>query len=82
VAALNVPIVGRRQVEMTDAEVHVMIEIEPVLKKLGLSLYCERCYESGVGAGGITCKNHPTDHTWTIECLCSVRTYRRHRPET
>lgn len=75
----GVMLVGRRDVEMDGREIATLIEIEDVLRKLDLSLFCLRCHSAGLN-DGVRCQNHPTDHTWTVECGCSVRTYRRLKP--
>jgi hypothetical protein len=73
---MNVPLIGRPEVSMTREEVQTLIDIEPVLKKLHLSLYCKRCHARGM-KDGVSAKNHDSDSAWSLECGCSVRTFRR-----
>jgi hypothetical protein len=74
---MSVPLVGRLQQSMTREEIQMMIDIEPVLKKLHLSLYCRRCHAMGE-KDGVQAKNHMGDADWRIECGCTVRTFQRH----
>jgi hypothetical protein len=61
---------------MTRAEVSALISIEPVLRRLGLSLYCVRCHGRGQ-KDGIRAANDPSDKEWVVECGCCERIYHR-----
>lgn len=65
-----------RDLLMSREEVGAMIEIEPILAKLGLSLFCLRCHAAG-RADGVKAANAPSDQEWIIECGCTLRRYRR-----
>lgn len=63
------------RLDMTKREVLLLIAIEPVLKRLGLSLYCLRCYANG-DPDGVRADNHETDRELVVECGCMTRRYR------
>lgn len=67
---------GRGELEMTERDVQLLQAIEDTLKRLHLSLYCQRCHALG-NADGVRAANHPNDATWTVTCGCSVRLQRR-----
>lgn len=68
---------GRSEVEMTREDVEALIRIDPVLKKLNLSLFCLRC--NGLGnPDGVRSVNGLGDSKWLVECGCSIRMHRRH----
>jgi hypothetical protein len=62
------------KIHMTRHEVTALIDIEPVLKRLGLSLYCLRCHARGE-KDGVRAMNHPDDPELVVECGCTVRAY-------
>lgn len=62
------------KVHMTREEVVAMIKIEPILRRLGLSLYCLRCHAMGQ-KDGVRALNHPDDPELKLECGCTVRAY-------
>lgn len=62
------------KIHMTREEVRLLIQIEPVLRRLGLSLYCLRCHARGE-RDGVRALNHPDDPEWHIECGCTDRIY-------
>jgi len=64
------------QIQMSRHEVLAMIAIEPILRRLGLSLYCLRCHARGE-KDGIKAGNDITASTLTIECGCATRIYQR-----
>jgi hypothetical protein len=63
------------RMEMTRKEVTLLIAIEPVLRRLGLSLYCLRCHANG-NPDGVRAGNHMTDPELVIECGCMTRRYK------
>ena len=64
------------RVPMTRAEVTAIIHIEPVLRRLGLSLYCLRCHGRGQ-KDGVRANNDPSDKEYVLECGCCTRVYHR-----
>ena len=64
------------QIPMNRSEVMALIAIEPILKRLGLSLFCLRCHGRGQ-RDGVRCDNDPTDKVLRVECGCCVRVYHR-----
>jgi hypothetical protein len=62
------------KVHMTRDEVRLLIQIEPVLQRLHLSLYCLRCHARGE-KDGVRAMNHPDDQELKLECGCTVRAY-------
>ncbi|HYE86865.1 MAG TPA: hypothetical protein VEA16_10955 [Vicinamibacterales bacterium] len=69
----NVVLVGRESIEVSEREMLMLATIDPLLKKLRLSLYCPKCWALGTSDGAIRGNNHLNDKSWTIECACSVR---------
>lgn len=69
----NVLLVGRERIEVAKREMLIIATIEPLLKKLRLSLYCPKCYQQGLSDGGLRGNNSLDDARWTLECNCSVR---------
>jgi hypothetical protein len=67
--------VGQESVEMMKREVDLLIAIEPVLKRLGMSLYCVRCHAKGI-PDGVRALNHPADKELIVECGCTTRRYK------
>jgi hypothetical protein len=61
---------------MTRREVQLMIAIEPVLKRLGLSLFCVKCQALGL-PDGIRAGNDLHATELVIECGCTTRVYNR-----
>ena len=69
---------GRTTVELTHAQLQVLIEIEPLLRAAQLHLACPRCLAAGRTTDALVGgRNHATDETWSVECPCTNRTYRR-----
>ena len=68
---------GRSELDMTRDEAEMLIRIEPVLKKLHLSLFCTRCHAAGE-PDGVRAANSASDAKWLVECGCSVRMHQRH----
>ena len=64
------------RVPMTRAEITALIHIEPVLRRLGLSLYCLRCHGRGQ-KDGCRADNSPTDTEYMLECGALRRIYHR-----
>lgn len=75
-AGLGLLLAGRGEIEMSQRDVELLQAIEGTLKKLHLSLYCQRCQALG-NPDGVRAANHPNDTTWTVTCGCSVRIQRR-----
>jgi len=67
---------GKGEIEMSERDAALLSAIEDTLKRLGLSLYCQRCHAFG-NPDGVAAKNHPDDPTWRVECGCTVRIRRR-----
>jgi len=67
---------AKGEIEMSEHDAKALIGIEDTLKRLGLSLYCQRCHALG-NPDGVRAANHPGDSTWTVSCGCSVRIQRR-----
>jgi hypothetical protein len=63
------------RMEMSRKEVELLMAIEPVLKRLGMSLYCVRCHAKGI-PDGVRANNAPTDHELVVECGCMTRRYK------
>jgi hypothetical protein len=63
------------RLEMMQREVNLLIAIEPVLKRLGLSLYCVRCHAKGI-PDGVRALNAPGDTELVVECGCMTRRYK------
>jgi hypothetical protein len=74
-----IPVTPRQRalVPMTLGDVQAFSRIEPILKRLGLSVYCVRCWGTDTSEGGVVASNDPTDATVRISCDCSDRVYRR-----
>ena len=64
------------KIQMRRDEVAALIRVEPVLQRLGLSLYCIRCHGRG-DPDGVRALNGPEDPVWTVECGCMIRAYQR-----
>lgn len=73
---MHVPIIGQRRdrLELTQQQLQVLIEIEPLLRAAKLHLACPRCLAMGHGdrslVGG---NNHPFDPTFSVTCQCTDR---------
>jgi hypothetical protein len=63
------------RMEMTRKEIQQLIAIEPVLRRLGLSLYCLRCHARGI-PDGVRAANNETDPELVVECGCMTRRYK------
>jgi len=72
---------GRQEIELTREDVEALIRVEGPLKKMGLSLVCQRCHAFG-NPDGVRAANSPSDSQWMVECGCTVRLHRRHAPPT
>jgi len=64
------------RIAMTRHEVMGLIAIEPILKRLGLSLYCLRCHARGE-KDGVRADNDITASELVVQCGCATRVYRR-----
>ena len=62
------------RMEMSRKEVDLLIAIEPVLRRLGLSLYCLRCHATGQ-PDGVRANNAKDDTELVVECGCMTRRY-------
>jgi hypothetical protein len=63
------------RMDISRHEVHLLIAIEPVLRRLGLSLYCVRCHAKGI-PDGVRADNSETDKELVVECGCMTRRYK------
>jgi hypothetical protein len=61
--------------DLSRREVELLIAIEPVLRRLGLSLYCLRCHATGQ-PDGVRANNAPDDKELVVECGCMTRRYK------
>lgn len=69
---------GRQSIQLTEMQVQVLIEIEPLLRKAQLHLVCPRCLAAGRGSEALVGgSNGLTDKTWIVSCPCTERTYQR-----
>lgn len=69
---------GRRTVDLTEVQVQVLIEIEPILRAAQLHLVCPRCLSAGRTTEALVgAENGPQDPVWKVSCPCTTRTYRR-----
>jgi hypothetical protein len=64
------------RIAMTRDEVLALVRVEPVLQRLGLSLYCLRCHARGE-KDGVRALNGPDDPELVVECGCMIRAYRQ-----
>lgn len=62
------------RMEMSRKEVEQLMAIEPVLRRLGLSLYCLRCHATGQ-PDGVRANNSPDAKELVVECGCMTRRY-------
>jgi hypothetical protein len=53
------------RLEMSRREVDLLIAIEPVLRRLGLSLYCVRCHAKGIQTGCVPTTPRPMPSWWS-----------------
>lgn len=77
---MNIPILGqdKSRLELSDTQLQVLIEIEPLLRAAKLHLACPSCLAAGHGFNALVGgNNHPSDTTWQVSCQCTDRTYRR-----
>ena len=63
-------------IAMTKPEVQALIAIEPILRRLGLSLYCLRCHANG-DPDGVRANNATDAPELVVTCGCAVRRYIR-----
>jgi hypothetical protein len=63
------------RMEMSRREVEQLMAIEPVLRRLGLSLYCIRCHATGQ-PDGVRANNAPDASELVVECGCMTRRYK------
>lgn len=69
---------GRQTKEMTELQMQVLIEIEPILKAAQLHLACPRCLANGRTSDALVGGNNgANDQVWTVDCPCTTRTYHR-----
>jgi hypothetical protein len=62
------------RMEMSRKEVELLMAIEPVLRRLGMSLYCVRCHAKGI-PDGVRADNTPGAKELVVECGCMTRRY-------
>jgi hypothetical protein len=63
-------------VPMRAEEVRVLMAAEPIMKRLGLSLFCLRCHAKGE-KDGVEARSNDSVSEVTIRCGCAVRRYVR-----
>lgn len=69
---------GRQSVELTELQIQVLLEIEPLLRAARLHLICPRCLAAGRGQDALVGgSNGIEDSVWKVSCPCTERTYRR-----
>lgn len=72
------PAFGHKEVVLSEAQIQVLIEIEPLLRAAQLHLACPRCLAAGRGSEALVGgRNHMGDARWSVECPCTTRTYQR-----
>ena len=64
------------RLQITRHEVMGLINIEPILKRLNLSLYCMKCHAQG-RPDGVRANNSESDAELIVECGCTTRVYSR-----
>lgn len=68
----------RQTLDLTELQIQVLIEIEPLLKAARLHLVCPRCLAAGRSLDALVGgDNGRDDKTWSVSCPCTTRTYRR-----
>lgn len=68
----------RTEVPLTEMQIQVLIELEPLLRDAKLHLACPRCLAAGHGSRALVGgQNGPGDAVWRVDCECTTRTYRR-----
>lgn len=75
-----IPILGaeRDTLDLTETELQVLIEIEPLLRRARLHIACPRCLAAGHGVNSLVGgSNGPEDKRWSVDCQCTSRIYRR-----
>lgn len=74
-----IPILDRRDVvTLSEQEIQVLIELEPLLRRAKLHIACPRCLAAGHGTRALVGgANGPEDATWKVSCECTRRTYHR-----
>jgi hypothetical protein len=65
----------RKQVQsLTRAQVKALIDLDPLLRSLGLSLYCVNCQRLGL-PDGVQGDNDPNALTLKVTCSCTDRVF-------
>lgn len=73
---MRIPILGKQQsrLDLSQDQIQVLIEIEPLLRAARLHLACPRCLAAGHGQNALVGgNNHPFDHTFSVNCQCTER---------
>jgi hypothetical protein len=71
---------SRTVIELSETEIQVLIELEPLLRRAKLHLACPRCLAAGHGTRALVGgQNGPEDATWKVSCECTHRTYVRRK---
>jgi len=69
---------GGQTVQLTELQIQVLIEIEPILRAAKLHLACPRCLANGRTTDALVGgRNHGSDATWSVSCPCTDRTFSR-----
>src|SRR5688572_30418271 len=61
------------QIQLTAAQVSLILGLESVLQKAGLGLICPFCAGSAPCDGLLTTDNDPWDLSWKLDCDCRHR---------
>lgn len=69
---------GRQSVPMTELQMQVLIEIEPILRSARLHLACPKCLAAGRTQDALVGGNNAEgDARWSVSCACTDRTFQR-----
>lgn len=69
---------SRQSVDLTELDTQVLIELEPILRRMRLHLACPRCLAAGRTSDALVGGNNGVgDQVWTVSCPCTDRTYHR-----
>ena len=61
------------QIQMTAAQLSLIVSLESILQKAGLGLICPQCVGSAACDGLLTANNDPYDVSWKLDCDCTHR---------
>lgn len=66
---------GPQTVDLTPAQVALIVALEPILQATGLSVVCPTC--AAANDVSLVTDNGREDATWKIHCACTQRTFPR-----